>query len=362
MKAITPNAMVFHVGAQHGTQSTWQRILLLTVLLYEGLGGLAGGILLTLEPDGRLMKMPVDLMHGIFPDFLLPGVILLALGVLNCFAFVSVLRRSPNDWILASLAMYGLLIWFYVEILILQEFHWLHAMWGLPVLAGALAALPLYPSRYEPLRQALLWCGILSSLLYALINVLVPFAWPGYNVITQVVSELSAVDAPTRMLWTLVCSPYTLLVIAFSAGILLSAGDNRRLTIAGWLMFAYGSLGILWPFAPMHMREILAAGGSTGSDTMHIVLGSLTQLIYFVTLYFTARALDKPFRLFSVVTFVFMLVFGALTFLEAPKVARAEPSLIGIWERINIGLFLVWMVILAFRLLKKKFPETLSNR
>jgi len=124
-------------------QVSWHRITLLSVLGYEGAGALVGGILLVAKPDGRLMNMPVDIMHGVFPDFLLPGLILTGLGILTTTAFVAVLRRARIDWLLAGLALGGLVIWFLVEIAILQELHWLHAMWGLPVLGGCLAALPL---------------------------------------------------------------------------------------------------------------------------------------------------------------------------------------------------------------------------
>jgi membrane protease YdiL (CAAX protease family) len=36
-----------------------------------------------------------------------------------------------------------------VEIVVLRELHWLHGMWGLPVLLGAFMALPLIPSENE---------------------------------------------------------------------------------------------------------------------------------------------------------------------------------------------------------------------
>lgn len=126
---------------------TWQRVILLCVLGYEGAGALAGGILLVAAPDGRLMDMPVEIMHGFFRDFLIPGLILIGLGILTTAAFVAVLRRVRYDWLLAGLALGGLAIWFIVEIAVLREVHWLHAMWGLPVVAGGLAALPLVPSR-----------------------------------------------------------------------------------------------------------------------------------------------------------------------------------------------------------------------
>ena len=54
-------------------QPTWQRIIVLTVLGYEGLGALLGGGLLAAAPDGRLMNMPVEIMRGFFPDYFIPG-------------------------------------------------------------------------------------------------------------------------------------------------------------------------------------------------------------------------------------------------------------------------------------------------
>ena len=124
-------------------QPRWQRITLLSVLGYEATGALSGGILLALAPDGRLMDMPVEIMHGFFKDFLIPGFMLIGLGILNAAAFITVLLKNRNGWILASLALGGLFIWFTVEIIILQEFHWLHAMWGLPVLVGIMVTIPL---------------------------------------------------------------------------------------------------------------------------------------------------------------------------------------------------------------------------
>jgi membrane protease YdiL (CAAX protease family) len=137
-------------GYDRTRQPRWQRIILLCVLGYEAAGALLGGVLLVLAPDGRLMDMPVTLLNGIFRDYLFPGIILIGLGVLATVAFVTVLRRARNDWLLAGFALGSLVVWFIVEIAVIQELHWLHAMWGLPVLTGCLLTLPLVPSRYAP--------------------------------------------------------------------------------------------------------------------------------------------------------------------------------------------------------------------
>jgi hypothetical protein len=128
-------------------QRRWQRNTLLTVLGYEGLGALAGGATLIAGPDGHLMNMPVAVMHGTFNDFLLPGFILFAMGALNVLAFVVVLRRLRSAWLAAGVANVGMIIWFLVEIAVLRQLHWLHAMWGLPVALGAAVTVPLLPAR-----------------------------------------------------------------------------------------------------------------------------------------------------------------------------------------------------------------------
>jgi len=135
-------------------QPGWQRITLLSVLGYETAGALSGGFLLVLAPDGRLMDMPVEIMHGFFKDFLTPGFMLIGLGILNAAAFITVLLKNRNGWILASLALGGLFIWFTVEIIILKEFHWLHAMWGFPVLVGIMVTIPLVISHRTELPRS----------------------------------------------------------------------------------------------------------------------------------------------------------------------------------------------------------------
>jgi hypothetical protein len=204
-------------------------------------------------------------------------------------------------------------------------------------------------------RKTLLVCGILSSLLYVVMCVFVALQWESYSSASQTISELSAIGAPTRSLWAVPGAIYTLLVTAFGFGVWISAGRIRALRIAGGLLLAYGALGVLWPLAPMHLRETLAAGGGTLSDTMHLVLASVTVLLMLLAISFAAAAFGTWFRLYSIATLVVLAAFGALTFLDAPRMAASLPTpWIGVWERINIGVFLLWVVVLATTLLRVK--------
>ncbi len=203
------------------------------------------------------------------------------------------------------------------------------------------------------LRAILLGCGILSSMLYVAMTVLVAMQWEGYDSASQTISELSAIGAPTRSLWVLPAAFYTILVTAFGWGVWKSAGRNRALRIVGGLITSYGALGLAWPFAPMHLREVLAAGESTQSDTMHLVLATVTVVLMLLAMAFGAAAFGRRFLRYSIVSLLILLAFGGLTFLDAPRIAANQPTpLAGVWERINIGVFLIWVVVLAIALLR----------
>ena len=199
------------------------------------------------------------------------------------------------------------------------------------------------------MRKTLLVCGVASSLLYALM--IWGIRYEGYSPISQVPSELTAIGAPTQALWARLGWIYTVLITAFGIGVWRSAGRNRALQVVGGLILAHASLGLLWPFAPMHQREVLAAGGGTPSDTLHQILAAVTVFLMFLAIGFGATAFGKRFRLYSIVTIVVLLTFGGLTFLEAPRLQADLPTpWIGLWERINISVFLLWVVSLAVAL------------
>lgn len=203
-------------------------------------------------------------------------------------------------------------------------------------------------------RKILLVCGILSSLLYGAMIVVIRF--DGYSHFSQTVSELSAIGAPTRPLWMVLGSLYDALIAAFGLGVWLSAGGKRALRVVGGLLLAFGMLGLLWPFASMHQREVLAAGGGTFSDTLHIILGAVTVLYMLVAIGVGANAFGRRFRLYSIATFLILLLFGLMTGLDSPNISANLPTpWIGLWERINIAGFLLWVAVLAITLLRE--PE-----
>jgi len=211
-------------------------------------------------------------------------------------------------------------------------------------------------ARSHALKRTLLLCGIYSSLWYVLVNVIVPAQYPGYNVASYTVSELSAIDAPTRTLWVALCAFYSLLLIAFGIGIWISADNLKKLRFVAALFIFDALFGFFWP--PMHQREVIAAGGGTSTDTMHLLWAYITLGLMLLKIGFGAAALGKGFRIFSIVAVILFLVFGTLTGLEAPGIESGEPTpYIGIWERLNIGVYMIWVIVFALSMKPLGYPK-----
>jgi hypothetical protein len=200
-------------------------------------------------------------------------------------------------------------------------------------------------------HKILIVCGIAASLLYAAMLVFVPMQWESYSSTSQTVSELSAIGAPTRPLWVVLGILYDLLLIAFGCGVWMSAG-KRGLRIAGGLLIATGVIGPVWP--PMHLR----GEGFTLTDTLHVAFTMVWGVLALSTIGFSAAALGRRFRIYSIATIGLMLVFGGWTGLDGPRVAAGLPTpWVGLWERINIAGFVIWVVVLAVTLLRGRVPS-----
>jgi multimeric flavodoxin WrbA len=179
--------------------------------------------------------------------------------------------------------------------------------------------------------------------------------WESYRSVSQTISELSAIGAPTRSLWIPFAVLYTLLVTAFGWGVWTTARGSRPLRVVGVLMLGYGLSGFAWFFAPMHLR----GNEATLTDVMHLVLGGVTSVLYMLALGFGAAALSRRFRLYSLATMAVLVVTGILTGLEAPGVGQNGPTpWIGVWERISIGSAMLWLAVLAVALLRARQERT----
>jgi len=210
-------------------------------------------------------------------------------------------------------------------------------------------------------RRFLLACGILSPVLYVAMMMFIGLLWEGYSNANNVPSELSAIGAPTRSLWIVLGVVYAALMVAFGWALWKSPPPNRALRAAAALLIGQTIFGQFWP--PMHQREVLAAGGGTLTDTLHLVWAAITGVCFTLILIFGAAALGKRFRVYSILTIVLVLVCGFVTGTYAEGIQFNLPTPgVGTWERVSIALFMGWIAVLAAALIRQDNHKSIERR
>ena len=104
---------------------------------------------------------------------------------------------------------------------------------------------------WNMLKRFLLVCGVLSSLLYVVIDGVAALRYGDYHsYISQAISELGAVGAPTRPLVHPLFVAYGVLLIAFGVGVWTSAGRTRALRVIGTLLVGIAVVGLVTRHVP----------------------------------------------------------------------------------------------------------------
>ena len=202
------------------------------------------------------------------------------------------------------------------------------------------------------LQKTLLVSGLLSSLMYVAFDLVAASRYPGYSLVNQAISELSAIDAPASSanFWRWLGPLYGILFLAFTIGVLRFGRGNRALRISGWIMLAFIGWGMLWPFFPMHQRGT----ETTVSDLGHLILGGGSNVLILGFIGFGAFALDKRFRNWSLATMLVFFLTAMGTFSYVHEIGAGEPTpWLGIIERIMIYVYLLWVAVLAGGLLRR---------
>lgn len=200
-------------------------------------------------------------------------------------------------------------------------------------------------------RRVLLLCGVLSPLLYAAADALAGLRWQGYSFHDQTISELGAIGAPSRPLFSILLIFVYLLFTAFGVGVWKSAQHRRRLRVAAGLLIALGVMALtIGQLAPMRLR-----GTEQGlSGALHLIEGAAAMVLLLTAMGFAAASLGRRFAVFTAATVVIMLVFGGWSAMDIPKVEAGLPTpWVGVKERIYWYAYQVWYVVLAVTLLRE---------
>lgn len=200
-------------------------------------------------------------------------------------------------------------------------------------------------------RGFLIGCGVAAPLVYLGTVVLGGIITPDYSHAAQAISELIAAGAPRKALLDALFILYNGLVIAFGIGMSVSLrGNGRRATLAGALtLTALGVFGVVMTlFFPMDLRGT----PMTLTGTVHIVLAGAMSFLSILTILASGigfRAIPKlaSLRPYSLATVLVVLVTGGL----AAAGAASESPHMGVYERLTIGAFLQWILVVALRVI-----------
>jgi hypothetical protein len=93
----------------------------MTLIIFQGLSGLIGGVGLVIDPTGKSLQIPIEwLDNSPFHNYLIPGLILLiALGLYPIVLFYGLLKNLNWSWFGTLILGIALLIWIGVEILVI---------------------------------------------------------------------------------------------------------------------------------------------------------------------------------------------------------------------------------------------------
>jgi hypothetical protein len=189
----------------------------------------------------------------------------------------------------------------------------------------------------ERARKTLLVCGPLSALIYVGWAELAALQWDGYSRITNAISELSLPDAPSAgFLQPEEFIVYHVLVIAFGAGVWLSAQHSQALRVVGALQTLAGATFPFW----------LAFGDNLAA---HMVLSALAVLAWLGSMAFSAAALSKRFRVLQRSSC--SMHWPRCTFPKRPLVRRWASS---DFERIAFSAYFLWVVVLTVILWRRR--------
>jgi hypothetical protein len=126
------------------------------MLVWLGVGALAGGIALVMRPDGSVMQFDTAILAGSpFSDFLIPGLILGGLFGVGSLVVASMgLRHHP----LAPFLAFGIgcaqMTWIVVQLSIIKEVSFLHPLMFVTGLVIAVAAVPWGWPTFQAWRAA----------------------------------------------------------------------------------------------------------------------------------------------------------------------------------------------------------------
>ena len=184
----------------------------------------------------------------------------------------------------------------------------------------------------KPLTNKLGLLGIVSFISYGAAVIFAPLAYPGYDWMSQAVSDLSAANAPSLMLWNQLSSLYgvSALVCIMTVCVAMQGKWSKPLRLGIYTyaaMFWVSTVG----YTAFPLSE--SGGGAAFTDTMHFVVTAVVVILSIASL---VLIMIDGYRKGSFVSLaVWATVALTLMFVGAIGTGVAPPEYFGIFQRFS---------------------------
>lgn len=203
--------------------------------------------------------------------------------------------------------------------------------------------------------RLLLLCGLVSSILYVVTDIIASSGYPGYSILDQNYSELLATGAPTRQWLLLSCGAYNILVACFAVAIWKTGSPRRIARITGAIMLGYAIMSMV---TPLYFQMDMRGATPTPRGSLHPLMTAVMSLFILLSIGFGAFLSGRRFRIYSFVTLIVIIIFGMLTVSQVQELeAGIDTPWMGLKERVNIYLTMLWFAILSLNLVKQEHRD-----
>ena len=194
--------------------------------------------------------------------------------------------------------------------------------------------------------------GIIGPLIYILAVFIGGVIRHDYSAIYNAVSELTMANAPNKLLLDILFGIYNVFLLIFGLEAYLDSSINsKKYDTATIMLVIIGILGLLVLIFTQDPR----GSPATLHGTLHILLSGLTAALTIISVVLVGISFKKysnikGFSWYSYITAALIFISGGI---GAVSLAN-NGAYGGLFDRITIFLFMIWVISLSYIILKNK--------
>ena len=198
------------------------------------------------------------------------------------------------------------------------------------------------------MKKGMYLSGALASLLYIVAVIVGGILWPGYSHIRQSISELTMTNSPVVKQVGWMFALYNYLLLVFGVGMVgIWWKRNKLLAVSGIFLAVCSFAGI----GMLSATQDPLGASLTTKGLIHLILAgvaSLTTLLaLFLAVFGFARENNRSLKNISLIFATLVLISGPITAMAIPQI----PDYFGLIERVTIGSFILWLLLVSGTLL-----------